>query len=126
MAVIANRRVFYDFTFSPPKPVPIQSFIAEDGRIIDAHIRAIWISANELIEAKRKLVLVYPGIPCARLSDVPSTVLWQSQYHTTKLFISDSRCSTQVWKPFVFSVNDAAAYRQFCRLFKLPKLDKLI
>ncbi len=48
MAVVANRRVFYDFTFSPPKSVSIQAFIAEDRRILDAHNRAIRIAAKEL------------------------------------------------------------------------------
>jgi len=48
MAVVANRRVFYDFTFSPPKSVSIQTFIAEDKRIIEAHNRAIRIAAKEL------------------------------------------------------------------------------
>ena len=48
MAEVANRRVFYDFTFSPPKSVSIQAFIAEDRRILDAHNRAIRIAAKEL------------------------------------------------------------------------------
>ena len=48
MAVVANRRVFYDFTFSPPKSVSIQTFVAEDSRIIEAHNRAIRIAAKEL------------------------------------------------------------------------------
>ena len=48
MAEVANRRVFYDFTFSPPKSVSIQAFIAEDRRIMDAHNRAIRIAAKEL------------------------------------------------------------------------------
>ncbi len=48
MATVANRRVFYDFTFSPPKSVSIQAFIGEDRRILDAHNRAIQIAAREL------------------------------------------------------------------------------
>jgi len=48
MAEVANRRVFYDFTFSPPKSVSIQTFIAEDKRIMDAHNRAIRIAVKEL------------------------------------------------------------------------------
>jgi conjugative relaxase-like TrwC/TraI family protein len=48
MAEVANRRVFYDFTFSPPKSVSIQTFIAEDRRIMDAHNRAIRVAAKEL------------------------------------------------------------------------------
>jgi conjugative relaxase-like TrwC/TraI family protein len=48
MAEVANRRVFYDFTFSPPKSVSVQAFVAKDGRIIEAHNRAIRIAAKEL------------------------------------------------------------------------------
>jgi len=48
MAEVANRRVFYDFTFSPPKSVSIQAFIAADRRIMDAHNQAIRVAAKEL------------------------------------------------------------------------------
>src|SRR6266446_7404802 len=37
---VANRRVFYDFTFSPPKSVSIAAFLGDDGRTVDAHDRA--------------------------------------------------------------------------------------
>jgi conjugative relaxase-like TrwC/TraI family protein len=30
----ANRRVFYDFTFSPPKSVSVAAFVANDSRTI--------------------------------------------------------------------------------------------
>ncbi len=48
MTNVANRRIFYDFTFSPPKSVSIQAFIAKDSRILDSHNRAIQIAVNEL------------------------------------------------------------------------------
>jgi conjugative relaxase-like TrwC/TraI family protein len=48
MADVANRRVFYDFTFSPPKSVSIQALIADDKRLLDAHSRAVRIAVNEL------------------------------------------------------------------------------
>lgn len=48
MAAVANRRIFYDFTFSPPKSVSIQAFIAKDNRILDSHNRAIKIAVREL------------------------------------------------------------------------------
>jgi conjugative relaxase-like TrwC/TraI family protein len=48
MAEVANRRIFYDFTFSPPKSVSIQAFIAKDNRILDSHYRAIKIAVREL------------------------------------------------------------------------------
>jgi conjugative relaxase-like TrwC/TraI family protein len=48
MAEVANRRVFYDFTFSPPKSVSIQTFIAKDKRILESHNRAIQVAAKEL------------------------------------------------------------------------------
>jgi conjugative relaxase-like TrwC/TraI family protein len=34
----ANRRIFYDFTFSPPKSVSIVGFLGNDQRIFEAHI----------------------------------------------------------------------------------------
>ena len=36
-----SRRVFYDFTFSPPKSVSILALVAKDERIIDAHHEAL-------------------------------------------------------------------------------------
>jgi conjugative relaxase-like TrwC/TraI family protein len=37
----ANRRIFYDFTFSPPKSVSLVGFLGNDGRIFEAHARAV-------------------------------------------------------------------------------------
>jgi len=37
----ANRRIFYDFTFSPPKSVSLAGFLGNDERIIEAHARAV-------------------------------------------------------------------------------------
>jgi conjugative relaxase-like TrwC/TraI family protein len=45
---IANRRIFYDFTISPPKSVSILAFLGGDNRILDAHNRAIKIAMKEL------------------------------------------------------------------------------
>lgn len=47
-AEIANRRVFFDFTFSPPKSVSIAALVAGDSRIIDAHRAAVKLAVNEL------------------------------------------------------------------------------
>jgi conjugative relaxase-like TrwC/TraI family protein len=44
----ANRRVFFDFTFSPPKSVSIAALVAGDLRIVDAHRTAVKIAVNEL------------------------------------------------------------------------------
>lgn len=44
----ANRRVFYDFTFSPPKSVSIAALIGEDTRIIEAHCEAVKVAMHEL------------------------------------------------------------------------------
>jgi conjugative relaxase-like TrwC/TraI family protein len=33
----ANRRIFYDFTFSPPKSVSLVALAGKDGRIVEAH-----------------------------------------------------------------------------------------
>ena len=36
-----NRRVFYDFTFSPPKSVSVAALVAGDDRIFEAHEQAV-------------------------------------------------------------------------------------
>ncbi|HEX5398992.1 MAG TPA: MobF family relaxase, partial [Verrucomicrobiae bacterium] len=48
MATVANRRIFYDFTFSPPKSVSIQALAANDKRLQDSHNRAVRIAVAEL------------------------------------------------------------------------------
>ena len=45
---VANRRVFYDFTLSPPKSVSIIALIGGDDRILRAHDRATRIALAEL------------------------------------------------------------------------------
>jgi conjugative relaxase-like TrwC/TraI family protein len=45
---VANRRVFYDFTFSPPKSVSIVAFLGGDQRIVAAHNDAVKIALKEL------------------------------------------------------------------------------
>jgi conjugative relaxase-like TrwC/TraI family protein len=45
---VANRRVFYDFTFSPPKSVSVLAFVANDDRIIESHNRAVKTAVAEL------------------------------------------------------------------------------
>ncbi len=37
---VADRRIFYDFTFSPPKSVSLAGFLGDDERIFKAHGRA--------------------------------------------------------------------------------------
>ncbi len=44
----ANRRVFYDFTFSPPKSVSVAALVGGDGRIGEAHDRAVATALNQL------------------------------------------------------------------------------
>ncbi len=44
---VANRRVFYDFTFSPPKSVSIAALVAEDARILESHHRALKTALKE-------------------------------------------------------------------------------
>jgi len=44
----ANRRVFYDFTLSPPKSVSIVALAGGDERIIEAHGRAVSVAMGEL------------------------------------------------------------------------------
>lgn len=43
----ANRRIFYDFTFSPPKSVSLAGFLGEDTRVLDAHARAVKSALRE-------------------------------------------------------------------------------
>jgi conjugative relaxase-like TrwC/TraI family protein len=43
----ANRRIFFDFTFSPPKSVSIAGFLGRDERILEAHARAVRLALAE-------------------------------------------------------------------------------
>jgi conjugative relaxase-like TrwC/TraI family protein len=43
----ANRRIFYDFTFSPPKSVSLAALLGADERISDAHARAVQLALRE-------------------------------------------------------------------------------
>lgn len=43
----ANRRIFYDFTFSPPKSVSLAGFLGEDNRVLEAHARAVKSALQE-------------------------------------------------------------------------------
>jgi conjugative relaxase-like TrwC/TraI family protein len=43
----ANRRIFYDFTFSPPKSVSIAALVAGDERIVESHERAVGVALTE-------------------------------------------------------------------------------
>ena len=45
---VANRRVFYDFTFSPPKSVSIVALLGEDARVTEAHTQAVLVALQEL------------------------------------------------------------------------------
>lgn len=47
-AEVANRRVFYDFTFSPPKSVSVAALVGGDERIVVAHAKAVKIALVEL------------------------------------------------------------------------------
>jgi conjugative relaxase-like TrwC/TraI family protein len=43
----ANRRIFYDFTFSPPKSVSLAGLLGKDERILEAHARAVKLALRE-------------------------------------------------------------------------------
>jgi conjugative relaxase-like TrwC/TraI family protein len=45
---VANRRVFYDFTFSPPKSVSVAALVGGDQRIVAAHNDAVKVALKEL------------------------------------------------------------------------------
>lgn len=44
---VADRRVFYDFTFSPPKSVSIVALVLDERRLMDAHERAVRMAMRE-------------------------------------------------------------------------------
>jgi conjugative relaxase-like TrwC/TraI family protein len=44
----ANRRVFYDFTISPPKSISIATWSATDRRIVEAQERAVLMAMEQL------------------------------------------------------------------------------
>ncbi|HEY5232993.1 MAG TPA: MobF family relaxase, partial [Verrucomicrobiae bacterium] len=43
----ANRRVFFDFTISPPKSISIAALVGNDKRIIEAHDQAVRLAMNQ-------------------------------------------------------------------------------
>jgi conjugative relaxase-like TrwC/TraI family protein len=43
----ANRRIFYDFTFSPPKSVSVAALVGADDRILEAHAQAVRSALTE-------------------------------------------------------------------------------
>jgi len=45
---MANRRVFYDFTFSPTKSVSIAALAGQDHRIVEAHEQAVTTALHQL------------------------------------------------------------------------------
>jgi conjugative relaxase-like TrwC/TraI family protein len=42
-----NRRIFYDFTFSPPKSVSVAALAGSDDRILEAHAQAVRFALKE-------------------------------------------------------------------------------
>ncbi|HEV2455328.1 MAG TPA: relaxase domain-containing protein, partial [Verrucomicrobiae bacterium] len=44
---VANRRIFYDFTFSPPKSVSLAAFLGGDEQIFALHEQAIKLALKE-------------------------------------------------------------------------------
>ena len=43
----ANRRIFFDFTFSPPKSVSVAALVGADERILEAHAQAVRSAMRE-------------------------------------------------------------------------------
>ena len=43
----ANRRIFYDFTFSPPKSASVAALVGADDRILEAHAQAVRSAMRE-------------------------------------------------------------------------------
>src|SRR5208283_2102889 len=63
----ANRRIFYDFTFSPPKSVSLAGFLGKDERILEAHARAVRSALREF-EAFAATRIRVGGAQTARLT----------------------------------------------------------
>jgi conjugative relaxase-like TrwC/TraI family protein len=47
---VADRRIFYDFTFSPPKSVSLAGYLGDDKRIFQAHDRAARVALKHFEE----------------------------------------------------------------------------
>lgn len=47
-ADVANRQVFFDFTFSPPKSVSVAALVGNDPRIVTAHHDAVKVAVREM------------------------------------------------------------------------------
>jgi conjugative relaxase-like TrwC/TraI family protein len=80
-STVANRRVFYDFTFSPPKSVSIAAFVGNDARIVEAHNRAVSVALLELEQFAATRVRVRDDFSDRRTGNVVCAVF---QHHTSR------------------------------------------
>jgi len=80
-STVANRRVFYDFTFSPPKSVSIAAFIGNDERIVEAHNRAVSLALSELERFAATRVRVRRAYADRHTGNVVCAVF---QHHTSR------------------------------------------
>ena len=80
-STVANRRVFYDFTFSPPKSVSIAAFIGDDARIVAAHNRAVAVALRELERFAATRVRVQGNFSDRHTGNVVCAVF---QHHTSR------------------------------------------
>jgi conjugative relaxase-like TrwC/TraI family protein len=74
----ANRRIFYDFTFSPPKSVSLAAFLGSDERILDAHARAVQSALHEFEQFAATRVRLR-GVRNERLTGNFVTALFQHE-----------------------------------------------
>ena len=74
----ANRRIFYDFTFSPPKSVSLAAFLGSDERILDAHARAVRSALREFEQFAATRVRL-SGVRNERLTGNFVTALFQHE-----------------------------------------------
>ena len=51
----ANRRIFFDFTFSPPKSVSIAALVGGDARIREAHAKATQAALTQCIRHTNRI-----------------------------------------------------------------------
>jgi conjugative relaxase-like TrwC/TraI family protein len=60
--IAANRRIFFDFTFSPPKSVSLAALVGGDERILVAHARAVRSALQEFEAFAATRVLVNKAV----------------------------------------------------------------
>jgi conjugative relaxase-like TrwC/TraI family protein len=73
---VANRRVLFDFTFSPAKSASVAGLVGEDSRIVQAHDHAVQVPLAELEQFATTRVHQGSRISdCTNLASRPSLLI---------------------------------------------------